>query len=330
MNVPGKLGLYGLGLAVAFGGALGAGTLVGPLLPTAVTAVTAADPSAEADGSPGAEAPSTGGGIPGGLQVSQDGYTLDLLGAPAEPGTEAELSFRVLGADGDPVTAFAESHGERMHLILVGRDMTGYQHLHPEMDDGGTWSLPVELDGPGAYRVFADFVPEDLGRGLTLGTDLAVAGEYAPSPLPTPAPGTETGGYTVELDGELVPGSTGELAFTVSRDGEPVTDLEPHLDAYGHLVALREGDLAYLHVHPGERPGDGAAEPGPRIVFQAEAPSPGDYRLFLDFRHEGRVRTAEFTVSVGADAGAERGNEAGSGDGDGDGGGAEGEADHSH
>ena len=32
-------------------------------------------------------------------------------------------------------------------------------------------------------------------------------------------------------------------------------------------------------------------------------PSPGAYRLFLDFRHEGVVRTAAFTLDVPAGAG---------------------------
>ena len=46
-----------------------------------------------------------------------------------------------------------------------------------------------------------------------------------------------------------------------------MTDLQPYLGAYGHLVALRDGDLAYLHVHPGEH-GDGRA----RVGFDAEVP----------------------------------------------------------
>jgi hypothetical protein len=79
----------------------------------------------------------------------------------------------------------------------------------------------------------------------------------------------------------------------------PVTDLQPYLGAYGHLVALREGDLAYLHVHPEGAPGDGATPAGPRVEFAAEVPSAGTYRLFLDFRHAGVVRTAEFTVAAG-------------------------------
>ena len=39
------------------------------------------------------------------------------------------------------------------------------------------------------------------------------------------------------------------LSFDVTRDGKPVA-VEDYLGAKGHLVALREGDLAFLHVHP--------------------------------------------------------------------------------
>jgi hypothetical protein len=84
----------------------------------------------------------------------------------------------------------------------------------------------------------------------------------------------------------------------VSRNGRPVTDLQPYLEAYGHLVALRDRDLAYLHVHPAGSPGDGTTAPGPGITFYATAPSNGAYRLFLDFRHDDQVRTAEFTVTT--------------------------------
>ena len=75
-----------------------------------------------------------------------------------------------------------------------------------------------------------------------------------------------------------------------------VTDLQRYLGAYGHLVALRAGDLAYLHVHPQGTPNDGATKPGPDIVFLTEVPSSGRYHLYLDFKHEGVVRTAAFTL----------------------------------
>ena len=85
----------------------------------------------------------------------------------------------------------------------------------------------------------------------------------------------------------------------MTRAGAPVRDLQPYLGAYGHLVALRAGDLAYLHVHPEGEPADGRTAAGPGIAFVAEVPSAGTYRLYLDFRHGGAVRTAEFTVVAG-------------------------------
>ncbi|MFC7759654.1 hypothetical protein ACFQY4_17790 [Catellatospora bangladeshensis] len=88
----------------------------------------------------------------------------------------------------------------------------------------------------------------------------------------------------------------------MTKDGKPVTDLQPYLAAYGHLVALRDGDLAYLHVHPDGEPGDGRTTAGPQIVFHAEVPSAGAYRLFLDFQHNGVVRTAAFTAAAGTAA----------------------------
>jgi hypothetical protein len=85
----------------------------------------------------------------------------------------------------------------------------------------------------------------------------------------------------------------------VSREGRPVTDLEPYLGAYGHLVALRAGDLAYLHVHPLGEPRDGETRPGPDVPFLASVPSDGQYWLYLDFKHAGVVRTAEFAAHAG-------------------------------
>jgi hypothetical protein len=93
------------------------------------------------------------------------------------------------------------------------------------------------------------------------------------------------------------------VTLNVTRNGAEVTDLQPYLGAYGHLVAIRTDDLAYLHVHPEE------GEPGPEIAFHAEFDETGRYRLFLDFKHRGRVHTADFTISTGPEKHAERSDE---------------------
>ena len=117
-----------------------------------------------------------------------------------------------------------------------------------------------------------------------------VPGDFEPAELPHPARRVTTeDGYEVRLAGE------GEdVRFEVYAGGRRVEDVEPFLGARGHLVALREGDLAFLHVHPQSK-----ASEGREIRFGVEYPSPGRYRLFLQFRHDGRVQTAAFTQEVG-------------------------------
>ncbi|MCT4574097.1 hypothetical protein N3930_44920, partial [Bacillus thuringiensis] len=81
----------------------------------------------------------------------------------------------------------------------------------------------------------------------------------------------EVDGFDVTLDGDLTAGASSPLTLAVTRDGAAVTTLEPYLGAFGHLVALREGDMEYLHVHAeGEDPVSGETS-GPEISFMAEA-----------------------------------------------------------
>jgi hypothetical protein len=222
-----------------------------------------------------------------GLAVSDGGLTLALERTELRPGQVAELRFRVVDSSGDAIRDFEVQHEKRMHVIVVRRDGAGFQHLHPRIDGDGVWSTSITLPDPGSYRVFADFKSD--GEARTLGADLAVDGTVDWLALPAPAATADAGdGYAVRLaaDGD-------ELRFTVTRAGKPV-DVEPYLGAGGHLVALREGDLAYLHVHPVGGAG-GAAD---AIAFETQFPSAGRYRLYLQFKHEGRVRTAAFTREV--------------------------------
>jgi hypothetical protein len=239
-----------------------------------------------------------GGVRPGGLSVSENGYTLELDSTILAAGVQP-VGFRVIGPDGQAVTEFVPEHDKELHFIAVRRDTAGFQHVHPVRDEKGTWSVELTLE-PGDWRFFADIHPVGHNGTMTLGIDVAVAGPYDPRPLPEATGIARIGEYAVTLDGELLPGETSELTLTVSRNGRPVTDLQPYLAAYGHLVALRVGDLGYLHVHPEGEPGDGTTAPGPEIAFMAVAPTAGTYRLYLDFQHDDVVRTAEFTVRTAA------------------------------
>ena len=291
MNTPLRIAAFTVGLAAVFGAAVGVGAAVGPIGPAP------AEPAAGHGDAGHAPAPGQDR-APGGLQVTEEGYTLALSARSAAAGPATPVAFTIVGPYGHAVTRYEREHAADLHLVAVRRDLGGYQHVHPDLGPDGVWRTTLALD-PGTWRLFADFTPEG-GEDLTLGTDLAVAGDHAPAPLPAPALVSEVDGYTVVLTGELSPGEESELTLSVSRNGVPVTDLQPYLGAYGHLVALRDGDLAYLHVHPAAPQGGTTPASGPHVRFVTTAPSAGTYRLFLDFRHGDVVRTAAFTVALDA------------------------------
>jgi len=307
MSVTGKLLGFVVALLAVFGGALGVGRFVGPV--DSATTADHGDMGEEDDDLAGTDMAGATS-VPKGLMVSQNGYAFRLTETTATAGSDVPVAFTIEGPDRNPVTDYDVEQDKELHLIAVRRDFSGFQHVHPELADDGTWTTTLDLTA-GEWRLFADFKATGA-EALTLGNDLAVAGSYLPAPAPTADVLTATvDGYTVALDGNLTAGAEAELTLTVSRDGEPVTDLEPYLGAHGHLVALREGDLAYLHVHPEGSPGDGETEPGPDVVFFAEVPSPDRYHVYLDFKHDGVVHTAAFTVNgtgsaaSGADQGAD-------------------------
>jgi len=293
MSVTTKLVGFLVALVAVFGGAVGIGRAVGP-----VDTAPAADHSDMA-GMEGMEMAEPGA-IPKGLMVSQDGYTFRLARTTVSPGTAVPLSFTIEGPDGNPVTEFDVEHEKELHLIAVRRDFSGFQHVHPVRAEDGTWTTSLDVTA-GQWRLFADF-KATAAEPITLGNDLAVRGSYLPVAPTADSRAATVDGYTVTLAGDLAAGTEAKLTLTVTRNGELVTDLEPYLGAYGHLVALRSGDLAYLHVHPEGTPADGVTEPGPDVVFFAEVPSPGRYHLYLDFKHEGVVRTAAFTVTASGSA----------------------------
>ena len=271
MTTAAKLAAFAAALGLVFGAAAIAGGAVGRIHDPAVAATD--EMSMEAD-------PIRG------LSVSENGLTLDLVRRTGQRDKTFPLAFRILGTDGRPVRHFDVEHTKRMHLIVVRRDLSGFQHLHPRLSPDGTWTTPLTLPEAGTYRVFADFSVD--GSPTTLADDLQVDGDVRSHNLPAPRKTAVTDRFRVQLvDGAVRAGEESALSFRVTRNGRPVS-LQDYLGAKGHLVALRQGDLAFLHVHPDEN----------SLLFEATFPNPGSYRLFLQFKVDGRVHTASFTQEV--------------------------------
>jgi hypothetical protein len=74
------------------------------------------------------------------------------------------------------------------------------------------------------------------------------------------------------------------LSFSLDK-----TKLEPYLGAAGHVVILDEKGEHYLHVHPVKEN---------ETVFQTEFDRPGVYKIWAEFKQNGKVRVFPFVVEV--------------------------------
>lgn len=282
MTLPVRIVAIVAGLAVTLAGSYAVGNAVGPL---DRGSPGPAGHGGDEHGAPAAATPATPS--TNGLAVAAGGFRLVPASATLPAGRVTELSFRIDDDRGSPVESFDVVHEKPMHLIVASRDLSTFQHVHPVMDHHGTWSVDLAALRPGAYRAFADFSTQ--GRATTLGVDITVPGVSAPRPIPPFRPNVDVDGYKVHLATEsVVVGGETPLTFEVTRGGAPVA-VEPYLGARGHLVILREGDLAYLHTH--------AEADVPS--FRATFPNMGRYRAFLQVSIGGVVRTAAFTLEAG-------------------------------
>lgn len=209
---------------------------------------------------------------PAGLALEQDGFRLVQDRDAYIAGRREPYVFRILGPDGRVVRDYDVEHERRLHLVVVGRSPnTVFLHLHPTQRADGAWTVPLRLPVNGSYRVFADFTTD--GDRRTLGVDVVGHGgsDLWASPVTQ---------YDVDLDDH-----GDRLEFHVRYAGNPVK-LQRYLGAAGHLVVLREGDLAYVHAHAD----------ADELAFDVPFPSSGRYRLYLQFKVGGKVETASLGV----------------------------------
>lgn len=210
--------------------------------------------------------------IPPGFTV--DGYTL--VNDANQP-TASAVALHVRGPDGQRVTQFTESHGSTLHVVLIRPDLSGFQHLHPDITADGSFVVPLEH---GKWHIVVDGQPAGAAAPIVLATNVDDEVPIDTVALPRPADKVTVGDLAITRHG---------LDFTVTgKNGSPVQGLEPYLGQAAHLIAIREGDLAYQHLH---------AVDATTATFAFDGTLPaGTYRFFLQFGYRGAVQTAAFTV----------------------------------
>ena len=299
MRTPIKIGGYAVGLVAVFAASLGVGRVVGPE-PTPPPATPTA--GTRKAGKPARTAVATRPAArPRCRAACRSPRTATGSSRPAPPCPSARrrpFTFRITGPDGTPVTGYTPTHDKELHLIVVRRDLSGFQHVHPRMAADGTWSVPLAARGrravPGLRRLparrpgrAADARRRRAGRGRLPAPAAARAVARTPRSTATPSRSPATS----------CPGTSSKLTLTVSRDGRRSPTCSP---TWARTATWSRCATATSPTCTSTRTASratGAPRPGREITFYAEVPSAGAYRLFLDFQHAGTVRTAAFTAS---------------------------------
>lgn len=203
--------------------------------------------------------------------------------APPLSGIPVSLVMTPIRPDGRIISALEVIHEHPVHFIAVSSRLSWFVHLHPEPVGDGSYHQDLTFPSGGGYSLFAEFTPTGGGHTVTT-VPMQVSGDEHPEPALTPDldQAKHIGTYSVTTTLSSAQVGVAQLAFTIEHDGEPVFDLEPVLGERGHCVILSEDRSQFLHSHPSA--GRGA---GPTVTFYTEIPTPGLYKAWGQFRHQG-------------------------------------------
>lgn len=225
------------------------------------------------------------------------------------PNTPVAFKYSIIDDQGNTLKDLDVVHEKVMHFIVVRKDLANFQHVHPEFDSGtGEFTLSnLTLSTDGEYRLFADFTPTASQMGpngdklpVTIYQDIRVGNlaNYKSQPIGSSERSKTFDGYQVTLipDSSSIASSADiSFDFEIKKAGKLVTNLEKYLGALGHTVVLREGDLQFIHAHATQEITD--PQTG-KVNFVVTFPEAGNYKLFSQFQHEGKIITSNFVVNV--------------------------------
>lgn len=177
-----------------------------------------------------------------------------------QPGKPVDLTFQVKQG-GEALTDFDVVHEKTSHLILVSSDYTDFQHVHPDLDAKGTFTIrDVVFNKPGRYYVFLDVTPQG-SRQIVKRFEVPVQGKAAPLVLKEDTRDLKAADMRIRLKTMPATLKKGDamLHFELTRDGKPVTEIRPFMGAMGHVIAMGKDGAPFLHIHPMESGGDGHA-----------------------------------------------------------------------
>jgi len=216
--------------------------------------------------------------------------------AVANPNQEVTLSFTPkVKCKPEELVALDIEHEKKIHLIIVNDDLSWFDHIHPEFNADGSYTVNEKFPAPGTYTLFADYKPSG-GNHVVDKLNVTVSGASAASK----SYGADklsgvSDNFTVTLapaGGKLITGALMHLEGSVMKDGKEVdpNTLENYLGAKAHMVVIGLNNKEYLHVHPGVTVG--------KFDLHTTFEKAGIYRGWIQFQSDGKLHTVDFTMNV--------------------------------
>ncbi len=227
--------------------------------------------------------------------------TLAKLSTPnsARAQTLTPLLIDVQGLDGQAINKFDNFQEKLMHLIIVSDDLKSFSHVHPVHKKNGRFETMASFPAGGNYTLISDYQPTGQSEQVSVMKTTVAGTGQAPAKMNLDNNKT-SGDIKVSWKNTLTPLSAGtevSLAFTLQRkNGRPITDLQPYLGEKGHLVIIKQSTpltrADYIHAH--------ALKGGQQseVVFITKFPQPGKYKMWGQFKHQGKVVVSDFWVNV--------------------------------
>jgi hypothetical protein len=220
-----------------------------------------------------------------------------MLSDNLQPNQDATINVEVQDQTGKPINNFNIEHEKQMHMIIVSKDLSFFNHIHPDYKGNGDFTVMTRFPTGGEFEIIADFSP--AGKGAMIKSQWI----RVPGASPTAKPIEPDASLTKVIDGKEVTLSFNHLMANMElnlnfniRDAQtkkPATDLQPYLGAVGHVVILNQDGGEYLHVHPMVEKTN-----GPDAKFMATFPHSGVFKIWGQFQQNGKVFTVPFVVKV--------------------------------
>jgi uncharacterized membrane protein len=201
----------------------------------------------------------------------------------------------------------ARVHEYLMHLMIVSDDLARFDHVHPQQQADGAFTISYVFPAEGSYLLYSDITPSD-GRGQVFRLPVKVGSsvnersadlELTPARAKPQAADPATTVELISVPRHLTAGTHVRLLFRIAENGRPVTDLAPYIGAMGHCVAISQDTQTYLHCHPEQLLAPSPdARGGPDVAFHTIFPKSGRYKVWGQFRRGDQILVSDFVIDV--------------------------------